>query len=276
MDQNPNSNSTPIYRKKYVLITVGMVILLAAGIFAVTKLGSAKQNLASAPPKISLPAGTFAFKDGVYQVGKDIQPGMYRTKNTAESRTASSCYWIRSKGADPTVIKDVAGRSFHDIKGVGSQIVTILPTDVSFSSAGCGNWYTGLTRVTTSDTSFGPGSLIFGSDVKPGVYGSDGPISSTEPCYWVRLSDFTDTATRLVEKIDKGEQKGAFAVQIRASDKGFLSLGCRDFHKFAPVKLATKKLTPTGGTIEFTDGDYIVGTDINLELTAPKAVTLVV
>jgi hypothetical protein len=246
---------------KSILFSCG-VIIIVVGVIIFANLIFTKHPKSEETAHVIASIGKFAFNDGTFRVGKDIQAGTYRTKNTESSRAESTCHWIRSKGLDPNANADVIGRSFHNVSGVGSQTVTILLTDVTFSSIGCGSWFTGLTRVTPSNASFGPGALVVGSDVSQGVYGSTGPISTARPCYWVRLKDFTDTATGLTDKIDKSMETAPFAVQIRASDKGFLSLGCKDFHRFSPVKIPNSQLVPSVGTLAFADGNYTVGKDI--------------
>ena len=71
------------------------------------------------------------FGDGVWRVGKDIDPGTYKTPGLDVS-----CYWERLSGFGGTM-SDVI------VNGIGGsqQIVTIKETDVGFLSEGC-HWWT--------------------------------------------------------------------------------------------------------------------------------------
>ena len=68
-----------------------------------------------------------AIVDGVWLVGRDIQPGIYRTMT-------AGCYWAR--------LSSVSGSSAILDNGntPGPSYVEILPTDVAFESSRCGKW----------------------------------------------------------------------------------------------------------------------------------------
>lgn len=65
--------------------------------------------------------------DGVWLVGKDIEPGLYRTMS-------EGCYWAR--------LRDLTGsRSIlANDNTSGPSYVEILPTDVAFESVRCEIW----------------------------------------------------------------------------------------------------------------------------------------
>lgn len=67
--------------------------------------------------------------DGVYVVGTDIAPGTYRTAG------GSFCYWERSSGTSGE-LNEILANSV----GEGQNVVTIAPSDVAFTSQGCGSW----------------------------------------------------------------------------------------------------------------------------------------
>jgi hypothetical protein len=69
------------------------------------------------------------FGPGVYLVGTDIEPGQYR--NTG----SDSCYWERLRGTSG----DFSDLIANDLPS-GQAVVTILPSDVAFSSERCGTW----------------------------------------------------------------------------------------------------------------------------------------
>ena len=68
-----------------------------------------------------------AIGDGIWRVGTDIQPGLYRTM-------ADNCYWARLRNL--TGRDDLIANNGTD----GPKYVEILATDVAFSSTRCGPW----------------------------------------------------------------------------------------------------------------------------------------
>lgn len=73
---------------------------------------------------------TDPFGDGVWIVGVDIAPGTWRNDGTA-----GSCYWERTSGFGGD-LEEIIANQFADTQ----QIVTIDPSDVGFTSSGCGSW----------------------------------------------------------------------------------------------------------------------------------------
>ena len=75
------------------------------------------------------------FVDGVWQVGTDIQPGVYRTIPPEGSLGITNCYWARLSGL---------GGDFDDIianENTDSPTqVEIMDSDVAFKASGCGEW----------------------------------------------------------------------------------------------------------------------------------------
>ncbi len=67
--------------------------------------------------------------DGVWEVGVDVEPGVYA------STSVEHCYWERmgSFTGDDILANATADAGTH-------LIVEILPTDVGFTSQGCGTW----------------------------------------------------------------------------------------------------------------------------------------
>jgi hypothetical protein len=68
-------------------------------------------------------------KDGMFIVGKDIQPGTYQTDGGA------NCYWARLSGFGGTFDDIIANNA-----GAGSQTVTIAASDKAFKTERCGLW----------------------------------------------------------------------------------------------------------------------------------------
>lgn len=73
---------------------------------------------------------TANFDAGTFIVGTDIAPGTWRSNGSG-----TGCYWARQKSFSGK-ISDVIANYF----GSASAVVTISPTDVGFTSSGCGSW----------------------------------------------------------------------------------------------------------------------------------------
>lgn len=167
------------------------------------------------PTKAPTPTPTFAsFGDGTYQVGKDIQPGTYRTRVGSPG-----CYYERLKGFGGTLGEIIANNNTDN-----PAIVTIQATDKGFSSQNCGTWTKDLSQITTSKTTFSDGMYIVGTDITPGTYRNTGATG----CYYARLSGFGNTTDDIIAN---NNVDTATIVTIAPSDKGFQSNGCGTWTK---------------------------------------------
>jgi len=149
------------------------------------------------------------FSDGVYQVGTDIQPGTYRTREGSPG-----CYYARLGGFS-NELNDIIANANTD----APAIVTIKPTDAGFDSQGCGTWTQDLSAITESKTSFGEGAYIVGTDIEPGTYRSSG----SSGCYYARLRNFTADLNSIIAN---GNTDTSTVVTIKPTDVGFESLDC--------------------------------------------------
>lgn len=149
------------------------------------------------------------FGDGTFQVGKDIQPGTYRTRVGS-----SGCYYARLSGFGGTLGEILANNNTD-----APAIVTIAKTDKGFESQNCGTWTQDLSQITTSKTTFGDGMYIVGTDIEPGTYKNTG----SSGCYYARLSGFTNTIDGIIANNNVDTPA---IVTIAASDKGFESTQC--------------------------------------------------
>lgn len=212
---------------KITWIVIAVIVILAAA----SSGSSNNQNKSdtAAPSKISTnqpkttaqntstqPQEKAAFDDGTLVVGKDVQPGTYRTHGTDGSNFG--CYWARLSGFGGTVDEIIANNGSYD---KGPQVVTIASTDKGFETRGCGKWYSNLSQVTASKTTFTSGIFIVGTDIDPGTYKSTGAKDSTS-CYWARLSGFGGS----LDEIIANNVSGNTVATISATDKGFSSTGC--------------------------------------------------
>lgn len=71
-----------------------------------------------------------SFGDGTYQVGTDIQPGTYRTREGSPN-----CYYERLKDFTGGLNSIIANGNTNN-----PTIVTIAPSDAGFQSQNCGTW----------------------------------------------------------------------------------------------------------------------------------------
>ena len=165
------------------------------------------------PAATPTPAYTH-FGDGTYQVGKDIQPGTYRTRVAT-----SGCYYERLKGFGGS-LDEIIASNFTD----GPSIVTILATDKGFHSEDCGTWTADLSQITKSKSTFGDGMYFVGTDITPGTYRN----TASHGCYYARLSGFENAFDDIIANnyVDTSA-----LVTIAASDKGFESSGCGTWTK---------------------------------------------
>ena len=103
---------------------------------------------------------------------------------------------------------------------------------------------------TAAGGSFGDGIRTVGLDVSPGTYRTR---QASEFCYWARLSGFSGNDSDIIaDSVDEG---GVSVVTIVASDAGFESDGCGTW----TTDLSSVTSSPQAA---FSDGTYIVGTDI--------------
>ena len=156
------------------------------------------------------------FGDGTHAVGSGgVAPGLYRAADPG------SCYWARLSGFSGDFDELIANDNPD-----GPTIVEILPTDVGFESTRCGRWVPLGGPITSSRTTFGPGTYKVGLDMEPGRYQSNGSGS----CYWARLSGFSGEFHHLAAN---NNTDGPTIVDIAPSDVGFTSTRCGDWTQIA-------------------------------------------
>ncbi len=138
----------PKSRKRLWLI-IGAVVLVLIVIGAIaSQAGNSSQPTTT--PQVTQPAGSSQqpttrpatpttqpttatypqFGDGTFVVGKDIQPGTYRTREAS-----SGCYYARLSGFGGTLGEIIANNNTD-----APAIVTIAATDKGFESTRCGTW----------------------------------------------------------------------------------------------------------------------------------------
>lgn len=154
------------------------------------------------------------FSDGTHQVGTDIQPGTYRTREGSPG-----CYYARLAGFSNEMDDIIANGNAS-----GPAVVTVEPTDAGFESQGCGTWTQDLSAITESKTSFDEGTYIVGEDIEPGTYKNSG----SSGCYYARLSGYTGDMSNIIAN---GNTDTSTVVTIVQTDAGFESQGCGKWTK---------------------------------------------
>lgn len=154
------------------------------------------------------------FGDGNYVVGTDIQAGTYRTRVGSPG-----CYYARLSGFSGSMGEILANNNTD-----APAIITISASDKGFNTSNCGTWTQDLSEITSSQTSFGDGIFIVGTDMQPGTYRSTGSTG----CYYARVSGFSGTNGQILAN-DNTDTSAV--VTILASDKGFVSSNCGTWTK---------------------------------------------
>ena len=161
--------------------------------------------------------------NGIYFVGSEIQPGIYRTKGVDTS--LYGCNWQRLSGFGAENNNIIV--NYYEDRGLPT-IVEIAQSDKGFKTQGCGKWYQESIPVADNLESFTDGAFIVGVDIQPGVYKS----SVQTGCYWERLSGLTREfySGRLLgmdeELISRSNNT---VVEIYNTDKGFISYNCKQW-----------------------------------------------
>jgi hypothetical protein len=194
-----------------LLIVVGIIGNAGSRDTPTSSSSATSQSSASPAP----PSSKFVtFGSGTWVVGKDIQAGTYRTRHGS-----SGCYFARLKGFSGALSDIIANENTN-----APAVVTISPTDQGFQSSRCDKWSSDLSAITTSNTSFGDGDFMVGTDMLPGTYRN----TASTRCYWARLRGFGHTIGDIVANDNTDAQA---VVTIAASDSGFESSRCGTWTK---------------------------------------------
>lgn len=204
---------------KHKIITGILVVIIFFGIIGASSSGSKNSSSSGSNATASSNPGQEAtpttdphphFGDGTFVVGKDIQPGTYRTRVGS-----SGCYFERMSGFGGDLSSIIANDNTDF-----PAIVTIDATDKGFKSTNCGTWTQDISQITKSKTTFSDGMYIVGTDIQPGTYKNSGQSG----CYYSRLSNFSGAGTDGIISNDNTDT--AAIVEIAATDAGFKSSNC--------------------------------------------------
>ena len=205
---------------------------------------------ATRPPNstsISEPIGTpestsspnLGFGPGTYQLGSEIQPGVYAGKAGTDRR--DSCYWERLSG--------VAGESSEIIANdnvVGQFYIEILSTDKYFTTRCDMTLLSAWPEPEDPVSDIGPGTYLVGRDIAAGTYRGKAGTGVRDSCYWERLSGVTGEFSDLIANENA---TGAYFVGVKDSDYA-LSTACalELVEQASPAPTSTPEPTPTSMT----------------------------
>ena len=169
------------------------------------------QSAAATPTPQPTATSPVGFGPGTYQVGKDIQPGIYAGR--AGTGTLDSCYWERLSGATGDFSDLIANSNAS-----GQFYVEILDTDKYFNTdctvVPLEDWPTPHEPLMKID----PGTYMIGRDISPGTYVGRAGTGTLDSCYWERLSGATGDFSDLIAN---SNASGQFYVEILDTDKYF-------------------------------------------------------
>ncbi len=90
------------------------------------------QSAPESSPSASEPAATGSYGDGMYEVGKEIEPGTYKTDGPGDDSLMKLCTWTKYR--DATGSADAIS-SFNSV--TGRSTVAIKPGGYMQFSGGC-------------------------------------------------------------------------------------------------------------------------------------------
>ncbi|MFJ8016364.1 hypothetical protein [Streptomyces sp. NPDC096339] len=162
-----------------------------------------------------------AFKgSGTFEVGKDVQPGTYRTTGNG----SAGCYWERAKDSSGEADSIISNDNV-----TGASYVTIADTDKIFKTNDCKAWEAVDPKAAggSPKTEFSgkAGMLKVGTDIAPGTYKT---TEAGDGCYWERMK----SASHDLDSIIANENPtGPAIVTIGADDAYFKTNDCGDWKK---------------------------------------------
>ncbi|MFF4010393.1 hypothetical protein [Streptomyces sp. NPDC001717] len=219
---------------RHKVLTGGGAVLALMTLGACTGTDTAGKDDAAKKPAASAPASAAAGGDstqkkaalkgsGTFEVGKDVQPGTYRTTGNG----TAGCYWERAKDSSGEADSIISNDNV-----TGTSYVTIADTDKIFKSNDCKSWEAVDPKAAggSPKTEFSgkAGMLKVGTDIAPGTYKSAGPAEEGGGCYWER----TKNAAHDLDSIIANENPtGPAIVTIGADDAYFKTNDCGDWKK---------------------------------------------
>jgi hypothetical protein len=179
-----------------------------------TRLPVTRQAMASFLHRIFNLIGGHTFSDGMFMVGVDVSPGLYR----AILPSGSLCYWERLSSATGSFDSIIANETVS-----GYALIQVLAGDRYIKSSGCGVWHLVSASAPWSlgGKIPGDGMFVVGKDVRPGLY-----HQTKAGCYWERAKDASGDVDAIIAN---DYTSGASYVRIQQTDKVFITGGCSTF-----------------------------------------------
>lgn len=167
----------------------------------------------STPAPTAEPTPRVGFGPGTYQVGSDIQSGVYAGK--AGVGILDSCYWARLSGVSGDFSDLIANEN-----AIGQFYVEVLNTD-AFFEVSCEivpihAWPAPDMKSSNLD----PGMYIVGRDINPGTYRGEAGTDVLDSCYWARLSGVSGDFSNLIAN---DNAVGQFFIAVQDSDFALLT-----------------------------------------------------
>ncbi len=184
------------------------------------------------------------FAAGVYEIGVDIEPGIY-----VASENDSRCFWYSVD--DFTFVYSSENEPEIVWWREGTPIAVIGEDETGFYSARCGSWIkVPKDELRDQGRHFSDGSHLVGHEIIPGTYVSDG--DGNDECTWLRISPFTSNSG---DHSGGYSSKGPQIATILESDYGFYANNCGEWR---PQSVDEEKIPDD----RIGDGTYLVGSDI--------------
>ena len=185
------------------------------------------------PTQPPISTSPVAFGPGTYQVGVELQPGLY--VGNAGTGVRDSCYWERLSG--------VSGE-FSDIiandNAIGQFYVEILRTDKYFK-IGCDiTPFSEWPKTEKPLAAIQAGTYMVGLDIAAGTYKGNAGESVRDSCYWERLNGVSGEFSALIAN---DNAIGQFYVEILETDR-FFSTRCALELTAAPTANVSALPTP--------------------------------
>ena len=136
MEQTPRPPATTTQRvlRSYPVRLIGTIVVVVAAITVAARMGFLVDEPTPQPSGQATAAEPREDPAQLWLVGKDIQPGVYRSAGPVDGY----CMWSRHSSASGGPMEDIIASD--GTSAARQMIVTIQPSDVLFRTNGCAAW----------------------------------------------------------------------------------------------------------------------------------------